>query len=116
VKRRAELNRAMSSAQVAYKSVQPNTLSMSKVAHLASELEAIHSDNMLYWKHGAEATREARAKYQQKQDRIEEIRAALVEVSSPMKPKETERSAVSETTEEFEAQDSPTTPTDCESP
>ena len=48
-----------------------------KAASLVSEMAAIHSDNGLYWKRGGAATREARAEYQQRQDRLGEIRAAL---------------------------------------
>jgi hypothetical protein len=102
-------------AEVAPNSVPPNTASRSKVAHFASELNAIHSDNLLYWKCGAEATREARAEYRHKLDRVEEIRAALAKISSRTKPKETKRLPISATTEEFQALDLPAIPMDCES-
>jgi hypothetical protein len=48
-----------------------------ETASLAREMDAIHSDNGVYWKYGAAATREARANYQGRQARLEEIRAAL---------------------------------------
>ncbi len=48
-----------------------------EVAPLVSEMSAIHSENRLYWESGSAATREARAEYQRRQDRLEEIRAAL---------------------------------------
>ena len=51
--------------------------SQMKAASLVSEMAAIHSDNRLYWKRGGAATREARAEYQRRQDRLGEIRAAL---------------------------------------
>jgi hypothetical protein len=48
-----------------------------EVVHLVSEMSAIHSENRRYWESGAAATREARGERQRRQDRQEEIRAAL---------------------------------------
>jgi hypothetical protein len=51
-----------------------------KVAHLASEMSTIHSDNRLYWEHGSAVTLQARAEHQRRQDRLEEIGAAITEL------------------------------------
>jgi hypothetical protein len=70
-------------------SAPPNIASKNGVADFASELKAIHSENLQYWQHGDAATPEARAEYQQNKQRVEEIRAALAEISSRKKTKET---------------------------
>jgi hypothetical protein len=42
------------------------------------EFDCIRSADVLYWKRGQEQGREARAEYQRRQDRMEEIRAGLL--------------------------------------
>lgn len=57
---------------------RPNyALLNAEVAHFFFEMTAIHSENRRDWESGAEATREARAQRQRRQDRLEEIRTAL---------------------------------------
>jgi hypothetical protein len=53
-----------------------------KVAALGEQLDAIHFANMLYWKNGATSSREARAEYQFRQDRVEEIRKEFTGTTS----------------------------------
>ena len=46
------------------------------------EMDRIHFVNRGYWKSGEAATVEARAQYQRRLDRLEEIRAELVKLQS----------------------------------
>jgi hypothetical protein len=48
-----------------------------KIAVLHEKMDAIHYANSLYWKHGNEQTKAARAQYQWHQDRLEKIREEL---------------------------------------
>jgi hypothetical protein len=41
----------------------------------ADEVASLHYANVLYWRGGAVQSREARAEYQRRQDRLREIRA-----------------------------------------
>jgi hypothetical protein len=41
---------------------------------LKEEVNFIHFADVLYWRQGAESSREARAEYQRRQDRLREIR------------------------------------------
>jgi hypothetical protein len=41
----------------------------------ADEIASLHHANVLYWREGAMQSREARAEYQRRQDRLREIRA-----------------------------------------
>jgi hypothetical protein len=40
------------------------------------EIDSLHFANILYWREGNEHSREARAEYQRRNDRLQEIRAA----------------------------------------
>jgi len=51
-----------------------------KIAALGEELSAIHFTKVLYWKRGADNSREARAKYQFRQDRVDEIRKEFTQL------------------------------------
>jgi transposase-like protein len=51
-----------------------------RISALAEEMDAIHSSNSRYWKQGSTVTSEERAEYQQRQDRLEEIRKELAEL------------------------------------
>jgi hypothetical protein len=41
----------------------------------ADEIAFLHHANVLYWREGAMQSREAKAEYQRRQDRLREIRA-----------------------------------------
>jgi hypothetical protein len=45
-----------------------------RLAALGKELDAIHFTNILYWKHGTANSREAKAGYHFRLDRVDEIR------------------------------------------
>ena len=51
-----------------------------KIAALMEEVNFIHFANVLYWKQGAECSREARAEYQRRQDRLREIRSEVLDL------------------------------------
>ncbi len=51
-----------------------------KIAALKEEVNFIHFANVLYWKQGAECSREARAEYQRRQDRLREIRSEVLDL------------------------------------
>jgi hypothetical protein len=53
-----------------------------RLAVLSEEMDGIHFVNLLYWEDGADATRKARAGYERRQRRLEEIRGELFHLSS----------------------------------
>jgi len=53
-----------------------------RIEALYDEIDRIHCENREYWKSGEAATSGARAAYQQRMDRLEEIRAELVKLES----------------------------------
>ena len=53
-----------------------------RIAALNEEMDGIHFVNSLYWQRGKAVTSEARAEYQRRQDRLEEIRAELAQLRS----------------------------------
>ena len=53
-----------------------------RIAALNEEMDGIHFVNSLYWQRGKAVTSEARAEYQGRQDRLEEIRAELAQLRS----------------------------------
>jgi hypothetical protein len=55
-----------------------------RIAILIEEIDSIHSANKLYWERKA-PSREARAKYQHRQDRLEEVRSELAELTGVRK-------------------------------
>jgi hypothetical protein len=57
--------------------MEPNIFTNVKIAALTVEMDAIHFANSLYWKQGHSQTVAARADYQRRQDRLEEIRTEL---------------------------------------
>lgn len=48
-----------------------------RIADLGQELDAIHSDNVLFWKRGANNSREARVQHQLRLNRLDEIMKEL---------------------------------------
>jgi hypothetical protein len=58
----------------------PNIFTNVKMAALSVEMDAIHFANSLYWKQGHSQTVAARAEYQRRQDRLEEIRTELAQL------------------------------------
>jgi hypothetical protein len=53
-----------------------------RIAALNAEIDAIHSANTFYWRQGRAATREARAEYRRRLDRLGEIRKELAKLRS----------------------------------
>jgi uncharacterized membrane protein len=53
-----------------------NAKKKARIAALTEEMDAIHSANRAYWKQSKPTVAE-RAEHQRRQDRLEEIRAAL---------------------------------------
>lgn len=57
--------------------MEPDIPTKSKIVVLTSEMHTIHLANSLYWRQREAVTHEARAEYQRRQERLEEIRAEL---------------------------------------
>jgi len=53
-----------------------------KIAALSKELDAIHFANARFWKVGAASTRQEKAEYQLRLNRLEEIRRELAQLRS----------------------------------
>jgi hypothetical protein len=53
-----------------------------RIAALNEEMDGIHFVNSLYWQRGEAVTSRARAEYQRRLDRLEEIRAELAQLRS----------------------------------
>lgn len=77
----ATIRASLRAGQRSRKSLRTSATAKDETARLASELHAIHCENMRYWKRGAEATLAERAEYQRKLGRLDEIRGALAETS-----------------------------------
>lgn len=60
--------------------MEPDSPTYTKIAALTSEMDGIHFVNSLYWKQGEMGSLKARAEYQHRQDRLEEIRAELAKL------------------------------------
>lgn len=58
-----------------------NDVKKTRIATLNEEMDAIHSANSAYWKH-SNPTVAARAEYQHRLDRLEEIRRELAQLQS----------------------------------
>lgn len=58
--------------------MEPDIPTRVKIANLTAEMDAIHFANNLYWEQGEMVSLEARAEYQRRQDRLQEIRAELM--------------------------------------
>ncbi|MGA3090855.1 MAG: hypothetical protein ABSD75_19795 [Terriglobales bacterium] len=57
--------------------MKPTSTAGDKFAALKKELDTIHSANVLYWKRGTDNSHQARAEYQRRLDRVDEIRKEL---------------------------------------
>jgi|ERR1700722_5209439 len=68
--------------------MEPNIFTNVKIAALTVEMDAIHFANSLYWKQGYSQTVAARAEYQRRQDRLEEIRTELAQLRRETADKE----------------------------
>jgi hypothetical protein len=55
-----------------------------RIATLIEEIDSMHFINRLYWERKA-PSREARAEYQRRQDRLEEVRSELSELTGVTK-------------------------------
>ena len=54
---------------------KPTTPKADEIASLHDEVASLHHADVLYWREGAMQSREARAEYQRRQDRLRELRA-----------------------------------------
>jgi hypothetical protein len=57
--------------------MEPDPKIKGRIAALYEEIDAIHSANSLFWQQGERATAAARAQYQFRLDRLEEIRTGI---------------------------------------
>jgi hypothetical protein len=55
--------------------------SRDRIADLGRELDVIHSDNVLFWKRGANNSREAKVQHQLRLNRLDEIMKELASVA-----------------------------------
>jgi hypothetical protein len=62
--------------------MEPDEKKATRIAALNEEMDGIHFVNSLYWERGEAVTSEARAEYQRRQDRLEEIRVELAQLRS----------------------------------
>ena len=62
--------------------MESDSVAKAKIAALHEEMDAIHVANSLYWKQGEAFTVEARAEYQRRLDRLQEIRRELAQLRS----------------------------------
>jgi len=62
--------------------MEPEAKTKAKIAFLNAEMDAIHHANSLYWKRGKSQTHTARAKYQFRNERLEQIREELARLRS----------------------------------
>jgi len=60
--------------------MEPKIYTNVKIAALTVEMDSIHFANTSYWKQGHSQTVAARAEYQRRQDRLEEIRTELAQL------------------------------------
>ena len=68
--------------------MEPDTQNKTRIAALQEEMDGIHFVNTLYWGRGEAVTSEARAEYQRRQDRLEEIHAELAQLRLASLPQE----------------------------
>jgi hypothetical protein len=57
--------------------MEPDNPTINKIAALTSEIDTIHFANKLYWERGEAVSTAARAEYERRLARLEEIRAEL---------------------------------------
>jgi hypothetical protein len=62
--------------------MESDTSAIEKKATLHEEIEGIHFVNSLYWNRKEAVTLEARAEYERRKQRLEEIRAELAKLQS----------------------------------
>ncbi len=62
--------------------MEPKARTMARIAALNEEMDAIHFANNLYWKRGPLQTLAAKAEYQFRNERLEEIRAECAQLRS----------------------------------
>lgn len=69
--------------------MEPKSPTNVKITAFATEMDAIHHANGVYWRCGATGTLEARSDYQHRLDRLEEIRAEFIQATQKpqIKPK-----------------------------
>jgi len=59
----------------------PEGTRQAKMADLSAEIDSIHHANRLFWEQGTHHGREAKVEYYCRQDRLEEIRSEMAELS-----------------------------------
>jgi len=57
------------------------SISRDRTADLGKELDAIHAKNVLFWKHGANNSREAKVQHRLRLNRLDEIMKELASVA-----------------------------------
>lgn len=59
-----------------------HSIAKARIKELHEEMDAIHRDNLRYWKQGEFHGRAARAHHERRQKRLDEIRTELTELTS----------------------------------
>ena len=62
--------------------MEPDSRTAARIAALNEEMDAIHYANSLYWKQGKSQTLAAKAEYQFRNERLEQIREELAQLRS----------------------------------
>jgi len=62
--------------------VETRSAVRNRIAVLSEEIDGIHFVNIFYWESGEAATLKARAEYERRQRRLEEIRNELLQLRS----------------------------------
>lgn len=61
--------------------MEPEGTSQARMAALSEEMHSIHHANKLFWEQKRARDRKAKVEYYRRQDRLEEIRGELAELS-----------------------------------
>jgi hypothetical protein len=62
--------------------VELDASTKARIASLSKEMDEIHHANRLYWKQGESQSLAAKAEYESRNERLEQIRAALAQLWS----------------------------------
>jgi hypothetical protein len=62
--------------------MEPDAKKKTRIAALGKKMDDIHLLNSAYWERGEAVTSEAKAEYERRVDRVEEIRRELVQLRS----------------------------------
>ncbi len=63
-------------------SMGPEGSGQARMTDLSAEIDSIHHANRLFWEQGTARGRKAKVEYYYRQDRLEEIRSEMAELSN----------------------------------